>query len=125
MDAFKVARPVVLQFGQNVNVAKDDSGQTKKRKMDDPGMELDEDEDVDGSFQRRKTRSMNRRRSTSDGMDNDHSIQDGRDSEFQPGRSARSKVLRAISINSVSRGRLGRVSHLRGADEGGSSFSAS
>ena len=120
VDAFKVARPVVLQFGQNVNVAKDGSGQTKRRKL-----ENDEDEDVDGSLRRRKTRSMNRRRSTSDEVDNDHSIHDGRDSEFQPGRSARTSLIQAINTKSVSRGRLGRVSHLWGADEGGSSLSSS
>lgn len=97
VDAFKVARPVVLQFGQNVNVAKDGSGQIK-RKLDN-----DEDEDVDGSLRRRKTRSMNRRRSTSDEVDNDHSIHDGKDSEFQPGRSARSNVPQTMNTKSISR----------------------
>lgn len=125
VDAFKVARPVVLQFGRNVDVAKDGRGQTKRRKIEDTDMKDDEYEDVDGSLQRRKTRSMNRRRSTSNGVDNDHSINNGRDDEFQPGRSARSMVLRAINTNSISRGRLGRVSYLWGADEGGSSLSSS
>ena len=125
VDAFKVARPVVLQFGQNVNVAKDGSGQTKRRKIDDTDMELDEDENVNGSLRRRKTRSMNLRRSTSDEMGSDHLIHDGKDSEFQPGRSARSKVLQVINTKYISRGRLGSVSHLWGADEGGSSLSSS
>lgn len=125
VDAFKVARPVVLQFGQNINVAKDDGGQTKKRKIDDTDMEEDEDEDLDGRLRRRKTRSMNRRRSTSDGVDNDHSIYNGRDGEFQPGRPARNTVVQAVNTKSASRGRLGRVSHLWCADEGGSSLSSS
>ena len=125
VDAFKVARPVVLQFGQNLNVANDGKGQTKRRKIEDTDMKDDEDEDVDGSLQRRKTRSMNRRRSISNGVDNDHSMNDERDGEFQPGRSARSMVLRAINTKLISRGRLGRVSHLWGADEGGSSLCSS
>ena len=127
VDAFKVARPVVLQFGQHVKAAKDASGQTKKRKIDDTDTEDDEHKDeeyVDDSPRLRKTRSRNRRRSISDEVDNDRTIYDGRDGDSSPGQSAPSTAFQAINIKSTSRGWPGRVSHLWGENEGGSSLSS-
>ena len=83
VDAFKGARPVILQFGQNFKVAEEIRGQTKKRKIDNTDVEEDVEKDeeyVDDSLQRRKHRLRNRRRSISHGRNNDH--------DFQPGRSA-------------------------------------
>lgn len=125
VDAFKVARPVVLQLGQSVNVAKDGRGETKRRRIEYTDMVDDENEDVDGGLQRRKTRSMIRRQSTSNEVDNDHSTNDERHGAFQPGRSAPSLVLRASNTKLISRGWLGRLSNLWGANEGGSSLSSS
>lgn len=125
VDAFKVARPAVLKVGQNFEGAKDGIGKTKKRKIDDTDMEEDENEDeqyADDSLRRRKTRSRNRRRSTSNRMDNDHTIYSGRDGDFELGGSARSIAFEAINTKFVPRGRLDRVSHLWGEDEGGSSL---
>lgn len=93
VDAFKVARPVVLHLGQKVTATKDGSEQTKKRKLDYTDMEDDEDEDeeyVDDSLRLRKPRPRNRRRSKSDRVDNDRSIYRGRDGDPPPGRSAQS-----------------------------------
>lgn len=126
VDAFKVARPAILLFGQNAKAAKDGSGKTKKRKLDDTDIQGDEDRDdeeyVDHSLQRRKTRPRNRRRSISDGGDNDILVYDGKDGDFQPGQS--NAASQAIDTNSISRGRLDRVSHLWGADDGGSGLSS-
>ena len=120
VDAFKVARPVVLLFGQNAKAAKADSGKTKKRKIDDTDMEEDEDGDdeeyMGHSLRPRKTRSRNRRRSISDRGDNDISVYDVRDGDFQPGQS--SAAFQAIDNKFISRGWLDRVSHLWGKDEG-------
>ncbi|KAF6229353.1 hypothetical protein HO133_007469 [Letharia lupina] len=87
VDAFKVARPAVLHFGQNVEATRDTIGKTQKRKIDDTDMEEGEDEDeeyVDHSLRRREVRWRNRRRSVSDGENNDHFVYDGRDDGFQP-----------------------------------------
>ena len=119
VDAFKGARSVVLQLGQNSKVAEEISGQTKKRKVDDTDMEegVEKDEEyLDDSLQRRKNRLRNRRRSISHGEYNDH--------DFQPGRSARYIALHAINTESIARGRLNGVSYLWGEDEGGSGLSS-
>lgn len=100
VDAFKVARPAVLHFGQNVEATRDTIGKTQKRKIDDTDMEEGEDEDeeyVDHSLRRREVRWRNRRRSVSDGENNDHFVYDGRDDGFQPGRSAQNIVFQAIN----------------------------
>ena len=127
VDAFKVARPVVLQLSQNVTATGDGSGQTKKRKIDYTDMEDDEDEDeeyMDDSLRLRKPRSSDRRRSNSDRVDNGRSVYDGRDSDPPPGRSARSMAFQAINTKFIYRGWLDRVSHLWGENEGGSSLSS-
>ena len=88
VDAFKVARSAVLQFGRNAEAAKDGRGKIEKRKIDDTDLEEDEDGDeeyVDHNCRRRKTRSGDRRRSISDGVDNDHFVFNGRDGSLQPG----------------------------------------
>lgn len=127
-DAFKVARPALLHFGQNVEAAKGGVGKTKKRKIDDTDMEEDEDEheeDVDHSLRRRDLRSRDRRPSVSDRVENDLFIYDGRNGDFQPGRSAQDVVsFQASNTESISRGRLDRVSHLWGENEGGGSLSS-
>lgn len=127
VDAFKVARPVVLQFGQSLKPAKKGSGQSKKRKIFDSEMEDGEDCEegyVADSLQRRKTRSRNQRRSLPDGVKNDGSVSNGRDGDFWTGRSARSIAFHANDTKSISRGRFDRVSDLWGEDEGGSSLSS-
>lgn len=88
VDTFKVARPAVLQLGQNADAARDGRGKIKKRKINDTDMEDDEDGDdeeyVDHNLRRRKIRSRNQRRSISNGLDNDNLAYDGRNGDFQP-----------------------------------------
>ena len=126
VDAFRVARPAILQFGQNAEAAKEGSVKTKKRKKEEADMGEDEDGDEEYVHHslRRKTRSRNREGSTSDGLDNGRLVYDTRGVDFQPGRSAQSTAFQAISTKSFTRGRLDRVSHLRGKDEGGSGLSS-
>ena len=99
VEAFKVARPVVLQFGQNDEAAKEGRGQTKKRKIDDTDLEELEDEDeeyMDNSLRRKKTRSRNRRRPISDQVPKDHSVHDGGEGDSKPGWSAPCMAFQAI-----------------------------
>lgn len=128
VDTFKVARPAVLQLGQNADAARDGRGKIKKRKINDTDMEDDEDGDdeeyVDHNLRRRKIRSRNQRRSISNGLDNDNLAYDGRNGDFQPGQSAQSTAFQAMNTNVISRGWLDRVSHLWGKDEGGSGLSS-
>ena len=81
VDAFKGARSVILQLGQNLRAAEQSIGHTKKRKFDDT--EMEEDDGDDDEIRRKKTRFGNRRRSMSHGVDN-HDI--------QPGQSAQDKA---------------------------------
>lgn len=109
VDAFKAARPVVLQSGQNVKAAKEGGWRTNKRKIDDTDLEEVEDDDeeyMDDSSRRKKLkkpRSRNRRRPISDGVENDPSVYDGREGNSQPGRSAPSIALQKIDSKFLSR----------------------
>lgn len=117
VDAFKCARSVTLQFGQNFKAAEKTSGQTKKRKVDDTDIEECDEEDkehLDDGSRRRKTRLRNRRRSMSHAMDGDDNS--------QPGRSAQQIAFQTINTEPIPRGWLDGVSHLWGEDEGGSSL---
>ena len=79
VDAFKGARSVILQLGQNLRAAEQSNGQPKKRKIDDMGTEeddSDDDEHMGYRLRRRKTRFGNRRRSMSHGVEN-HDTQPG------------------------------------------------
>ena len=101
VDAFKVARPAVLKFGRNAEAAKDGRGKIRKRKIDDTELEEDGDGDeeyVDHNLRRRKARSGDRRRSISDGVDNDHFVLNGRDESLQPGWSTQVQYS-AIILN--------------------------
>lgn len=119
VDAFKGARSVILQFGQNLKAAEETGGQTRKRKIDDTDIEEEDDEGdgeyIDDDLRRRRIRSRNRERSIPHGVDNDH--------DFQPGRSAQNIASHVIVTKDMSRGRLDCLSHLWGEDEGGSSLS--
>lgn len=117
VDAFKCARSVTLQFGQNFKAAEKNSGQTKKRKVDDMYMEVCDEEDtehLDGGSRQRKTRFRDRRRSTSHGVDGDDNS--------QPGQSAQNITFQTIDTEFMPRRWLDGVSHLWGEDEGGSSL---
>ena len=86
VDAFKGARSVILQLGQNLGAAAQSIAQTKKRKVDDTETEEDDgddDEHLGHRIRRRKTRSGNRRRSMSHGLDN-HDIQPGQSTQDKP-----------------------------------------
>lgn len=119
VDAFKGARSVILQFGQNLKAAEETGGQTRKRKIDDTDIEEEDDEGdgeyIDDDLRRRRIRLRNRERSIPHGVDNDH--------DFQPGRSAQYIASHVIVTKYMSRGRLDCLSHLWGEDEGGSSLS--
>ena len=127
VEAFKTARPTILRVGQNVEAAKEGNEREKKRKMNDTDMEEDadghEDEEyIHQSLGQRKTRSRNQRQVVSEKVGSDHVICDGREGDFRPGRSARESLFQVTNTKSVSRGRLDRVSHLWGQNEGRSSL---
>ncbi len=123
VDAFKGARSMLLQLGQNSKPAKS-GGRGEKRKIEKTDLDTDIDEDdnagkdeMNNRLQRRKTRSGTRRRSISDGIDKDRDSQPGLSAQKMP-------FLTGLILNSISRGRLSRVSHLWVEDEGGSSISS-
>ena len=79
VDAFKDARSVILQLGQNLRAAEQSTGQTKKRRIDDTETEEDvggDDEHMGHRLRRSITRLENRRRSMSYGVDN-YGVQPG------------------------------------------------
>ena len=81
VDAFKGARPVVLQFGRNFKPAKESGGHLRKRKIDDTDIEDHGDESEEygnGSLRTRKTGLRNLKCSISDEVDNEHSLPLGR-----------------------------------------------
>ena len=82
VDAFKGARSVILELGQNLRAAEQSIEQTKKRKIDDTetGEDDGDDEHMGHRLRRRKTRFGNRRRSMSHGVDN-HDIQPGQSAQ--------------------------------------------
>ena len=91
VDAFKSARPVVLQFGREFKSAKENGGRLRKRKIDDTDMEEDDDEAeeyVNDSLRQRKTGLRNLKRSVSDGVDHER--------DFPLGRSAHNVIICAI-----------------------------
>ena len=96
VEAFKVARPAVLEFLEKLQALKDGNGKSKKRKMDDIDMEVVGDKDeglVDRSLQRRNTRSRNRRRPASVGVGSEQFDYNGRNGGSHPGWSAQSVAL--------------------------------
>ena len=79
---------MILHFGQNFKAPEKSSGLTKKRRIDDTKMEEDDDEEdeqhMDDSLPQRRTRSGNRGRSTSRGVDNRLSFQPGQPAQDIP-----------------------------------------
>ena len=83
VDAFRNARPSVLQLGQDVvaAAARSKEHQGHKRKLEDTDIE----EDGDPSLQRRKTRSQSRRSPKPKQTSGVQVIEDDADSDYQPG----------------------------------------
>ena len=85
VDAFKGARPVVLQFGRNFKPAKKSRGHFRKRKIDDTDMEEDDDESkefVNDGFRPKRTELRKVKRSVSDGANNEHDFPLGRSAHY-------------------------------------------
>ena len=84
VDAFKIARPAVLQMGQHAKVTSGTSGQNNpKRKLSDTDIEMHEVED--GERLARSTRSQRRKVSNSQQPESSHTNDDERDGDYQPG----------------------------------------
>ena len=91
VDAFKGARPVLLQFGRNFKPARESGGHLGKRKIDDTDMEEDDDEIkeyVNDNSRPKKTELRNFQHSVSDEANNEH--------DFPLGRSAHNVTICAI-----------------------------
>ena len=128
VEIFKIARPGVLKFGRSFGTAENDMARTKKRKVEDTDMEEDENADeqyVDDDLGRKKVRLRNQRRSTSKIVEDERLSYERRNIGSPPGDSAPSVAFYVTNIEFNSRGRLSRVSHLWGEDEGGNSLSSS
>ena len=91
VEIFRIARPGVLKIGRSFGTAENDTGRTKKRKVDDTDMEEDEDADeqyVDVGLGRKKVRLRNQRRSTSKNVEGEPLSYGRRNSSSPPGESA-------------------------------------
>lgn len=90
VDEFQKARPMVLQLGRDVQATRDVDGcegNRKRRKLDDTDIEEVADKGRKG-IRRRITRSQNQRRSESQDVGAEHTIDDEEEGDFQRGKSA-------------------------------------
>ena len=83
VDTFKIARPAILQLGQNSKAKSEVYGQTNgKRKLSDTDIAKDEAEEDERPA--RRTRSQ-RKASNSQQLEPSHNNDDERDGDYQPG----------------------------------------
>ncbi len=90
VDEFQKARPMVLQLGRDVQATRDVDaceGNRKRRKLDDTDIEEVADKGRKGT-RRRITRSHNQRRSESQDVGAEHTIDDEQEGDFQRGKPA-------------------------------------
>lgn len=86
VDAFKVARPIVLQLGLDVKALKDDVRQgIKKRKWDDKAIG-EQGTGEESNLRRRSTRSQHQVHQNYHATAPHQIINDEEDDDFQPGR---------------------------------------
>lgn len=88
VDAFQVARPVVLQLVEDVKALKEQGGKLNgKRKLEETDIEEDDvREKIEG--QGRRTRSQYRKYSPSHDLPIAQEVDDDKDEDFQPGKRA-------------------------------------
>ena len=92
VDAFKLARPAILQLGQTTVTTSRGSGPINgKRKLantDIEGLGSEEEEEAEGEGKHeRRTRSQKRRSPNSHHIESKPVVDDERDDNFQPGQS--------------------------------------
>ena len=85
VDVFQIARPVVLQLGQEIKANRDGLIQgTKKRKLEDT--DVQDDGKVDKPYDgRRQTRSRQQSNASVVELSMDQAMGDEKDSDFQTG----------------------------------------
>lgn len=119
VDAFKIARPAVLQLGQTTKNLIGKSRQTEgKRKLDDTDIEKNGPEE---EKRVRRTRSQKKRISNSEQLESSYLTDDERDENYESGWSAMGLLF--VKITNEKRRRWANcMPYLQSTDESGRSL---